>query len=634
MSINYLRLITLLTLALVGMSCFEAKAQQARYQIFPEQKSIQIRDPSQLRTVPIPDVGIPNTVTSTGELAPQKLSLDDAIRIALENANVIRVLGGVTAGSSGQTIYDLAISTTDIDVQNSVFDPVLDFSTGIGKSDQPGATFDPLDATQSIIIGSSADNVSTSASLSKRMFNGADLGLNVSEVRSYFEPGVFPLEPEYRSSAELTFRQPFMRGAGRAANLAPIVVARINTEQSYFRYKDSVQELVRGVINAYWNLVSARVEVWAREQQVDQAQFAYDRAKTRQAIGFQARTADVAQAQSALANFRASLIAAKSTLILNETALRNIMGLPPTSMETFVPTSEPMLDKVELQFTDVLQLAEQQRPDIIELKLVLEADEQLLLQANNQARPQFDGTANYRWDGLNGEMPNGATLRSGAGRFAGFNLGVNFSVPLGLRQGRATLRRRELVIARDRANLEQGMHQMIHQLTVNYRNLEQFYEQISAFKEARDAARQNYENQLSDYATGRRELLNAIQAITDWGNAVSQQARAVTQYNTELANIERQTGTILETHGITFFEERFGSVGPRGYMGLIRTMDSYPQALIPEGGIDLYSESAGTSDDAFELESFKIERRTPTGNSNDAPSQSPNDFQIDDGTDN
>ena len=60
---------------------------------------------------------------------------------------------------------------------------------------------------------------------------------------------------------------------------------------------------MRGVIEAYWNLVFARVDVWAREQQIEQAQFAYDRAVARNEEGL-AQVADVAQAKSALANFR------------------------------------------------------------------------------------------------------------------------------------------------------------------------------------------------------------------------------------------------------------------------------------------------------------------------------------------
>jgi hypothetical protein len=69
-----------------------------------------------------------------------------------------------------------------------------------------------------------------------------------------------------------------LRGAGAPANLAPIVIARIETERSFFQTKDAVQSLVRGVIEAYWALVATRTEVWARRQQVQQGEEALRRA--------------------------------------------------------------------------------------------------------------------------------------------------------------------------------------------------------------------------------------------------------------------------------------------------------------------------------------------------------------------
>ncbi len=551
-------------------------------------------------SIPVPEVEVPFTVAENEETREeQRLSLDEAIQIAIQNSEVVRVLTGISAAASGSTIYDVAIANTAIDVQTAVFDPAIDVNSTYGKVDQPGA-------------GASTDSFNTSVNLSKQTLNGATAGLNVNAVGSYFEPGVFPLDPEYRSTVELSLRQPFLQGFGRAANLAPVVIARIDTERSFFQFKDSVQELVRGVIAAYWNLVSARVDVWARKQQVEQSQFAYDRAQARKEQGL-ARAADVAQARSALANFKASLITARSNELLAETALRNILNLPPSSTSFFVPTSEPVLEKIEFDWNKVVAVGEVYRPDLIELKLILEADQQLLIQANNQARPQLDGIANYRWNGLSGELPSGAFMPNEPGRYAGFNVGVNFSVPLGLRQGRAALRRQELLIMRDQANLEQGVHQMIHDLAINYRNLDQFFEQYIAFKEAREAARLNYENQVGEAISGRAEFLNVLQAITDWGNSVSQEASSITQYNTELANVERQTGTILETHGIRFVEERFGSLGPVGLGGLRRTIECYPADTKPEGLVDKYGESEKSSDESFNLEDLSFDFESTRG---------------------
>ena len=487
----------LLTFALSLNFAFSLTLHGQTLGIFPEQRAICVRSPEALLSIPVPQIEVPFTVSEKEDTREeQRISLDEAIQIAIQNAEVIRVLTGISAAASGRTIYDVAIANTAIDVQTAVFDPTIDINSTYGKVDPaippPGT-------------GSSTDSFNNSVNLSKQMLNGATAGIDVNAIGSYFEPGVFPLDPEYRSFVELSLRQPLMRGYGRAANLAPVVIARIDTERSFFQFKDSVQELVRGVIAAYWNLVSARVDVWARKQQVEQSQFAFDRATARKEQGL-ARAADVAQARSALANFKASLITARSSELLAETALRNILNLPPSSTSFFVPTSTPVLEKIEFDWNKVVSVGQVYRPDLIELKLILEADQQLFIQANNQAKPQFDGIANYRWNGLSGELPSGAFLPNEPGRFAGFNVGVNFSVPLGLRQGRAALRRQELVIMRDQANLQQGVHQMVHELAINYRNLDQFFEQYIAFKEAREAARLNYENQVGEAISGRARI--------------------------------------------------------------------------------------------------------------------------------
>src|SRR5262249_48297871 len=154
----------------------------------------------------------------------------------------------------------------------------------------------------------------------------------------------------------------------------------------------------------------------------------------------------------------------------------------PAEPERFLPTTPPTNVRVEPRWDEVVRLAEERRPDLIELKLILEADQQALLPANNQALPRVDTTMLYRWNRLEGTTPSGAHLATGAGQFTDWTLGVNFSVPLGLRQARAVLRRSELILARDQANLDQGLHNMLHVLAGSLRDLAQFHEQYRAFQ--------------------------------------------------------------------------------------------------------------------------------------------------------
>jgi outer membrane protein TolC len=543
------------------------------------------------------------------------LSLDEAIRIALVNANVVRVLTGVTATPSGSTIYDAAITNTTIDFERAVFDPTVSVNNTWNRFEPPVAEFDPLDPTRTIIGGIRTDDYDMQFDLSKTTVTGGLFNFGVNDNTSRFRPGVFPLNPENRTSLELSYTQPFLQGGGVAANLVPIVVARINTERSFFQYKDSVQDMVRGVVEAYWSLVFARTDLWAREQQVEQAQFAFDQAEARGRAEL-ASGADVAQTRVALANFRASLVAARANVLQQEAALRNILGLPLYDADRITPVSPPSSDRLEVDWNLVVNLAEEYRPDIIELKLILEADQQLLLQARNLALPRVDGVSLYRWNGLEGTMPSGDHISSPLSRSTDWTLGVNFSVPLGLRQGRAQVRQQELLIARDRANLEEGVYGAVFAVALSVRNLDQFYEQYVAFQETRVAARVNLNEQMGRYRVGLNPYINVLQAIVDWGDSVSAEAQALTQYNTELARLQRETGTILETHGIRFYEERYGSIGP---LGRLFPDVCYPEAMRPTENDPMYPTSEKPSEDFFQLEDPLEQGRRPPLNVEELP---------------
>ena len=160
-------------------------------------------------------------------------------------------------------------------------------------------------------------------------------------------------------------------------------------------------------------------------------------------------------------------------------------------------------------------------------------------------------------NGLSGELPSGADLSTRPGQYNDWSLGLNFSVPLGLRTGRAQVRQQNLMLVRDRANIEQQLHLVIHQLAQTVRNLDSAYEQYLAFKETRIAADINLKVQNEKFRTGQTIYLNVLQALNDWGTAVSSEAQQLLIYNTTLATLEQETGTILETHGLVFAEERF-----------------------------------------------------------------------------
>lgn len=609
-----------LTMAILALALQPARFAPAQYPyriIYPEQREIEYRDPSQFPVIPLPPTSPPPTVSTPPTGDQHYFALDDAIRTSLGNARVVRILAGTNlAVNSGRTIYDTAIANTAIDQAQGRFDPALTVNNNWDSVDRPSAAFSPQNG--SFFAGSPFDQYRLNVGLSKNNPLGGqwNLGVNVTEQffpHSILPQSLLPLNPQTAANTSLSYTQPLLQGAGRRANLAPILIARINTELSFFQLKEAVQINARDTISAYWNLVSARAAAWARRRQVEQADFAYRLADARVQTQL-ANAADAAQARTSRAQFRAQLVAADAAVLQLEGALRNLLGLPPWDDAQIIATTEPILERVRPDWHELVDLAAARRPDLIELKLILEADEQQRIIANNNALPQLNGVALYRWNGLEGELPNGnGVIATNAGQFADWTLGVNFSVPLGLRAARATLRQRELLIARDRANLEQGLHATSHLLATSLRSLDQAYEQYLAFKEAREAARINLEVQLQTFRANLTNFIPVLQSITDWGNAITNEAASVSQYNTLLADLELQTGTILETHGVRFYEERYGSIGP------IHRIAPYPQSTPPTPNGDRYPIGNKPAEQVFDLQDPAEFRREPPQRTEDLP---------------
>ena len=559
----------------------------------PEEFTIRSRKPEELQILPSPLQSPPPTVSVPHPDATEvKLTLDEAIRTALQNSEVIRVLAGTTAVSTGQTIYAPAIAHTNIDSQLATFDPVLSANNTYGRSNTESVFFDGVNG---IFARNESNFNNFNLGVSQRNLAGGVGSLTFDNQTFRADPAGI-LNPRNQPGLEVSYTQPLLAGAGVQANRVPILLARIQTEQSYFRFKDSYQQMVRSVIDGYWNIVFARTDLWAREQQVKFAKFLYDQADAELEAGL-GDVSSVAQRKVALANFRVSLLEARASVLNTEAALKNVLGLPPNDGIRLVPVTPPTRKEIEFNWPELIDMTTTYRPDVIEFKLILDADQQRLIQAKNLARPQLNATGSYRWDGVSGELPTGQRIRSGAS--GDYTLGVNFSLPVRLRASRANLRSVELAIAQDRANLKQAQHQATHDVAAVLRNLATTYAQYEAQSEVREAAFENLKQLVAREISGLANFQVVLQGISDWGNAVSAEARSMTLYNSQLATLEEQTGTILETHGIRFYEERYASLGPWGRKG---PCFEYPKDLRPQENSMRYEGGEEPSEKFFNLD--------------------------------
>lgn len=556
---------------------------------------------------------VPVTVASKDAAETERLlPLDEAIRIALRHAEVIRTLGVSSVRGGTGTIYDTAIASTPIDQAISRFDPVFTANSTWRKTEQPLARLNPL-APGGLSIGGSQDGGNEFlARLARRNRLGGEAALDFGNTWNYDNFGnTGRFSRSHRPSLDLSYTQPLLAGGGLAANEAPIVIARLDQSQSYFQFKDQIQNLVRDVVRGYWSLVAARTSLWAREKQVEASKLELDRVEAQREVGL-VDIGEVSQARVAYATFRAQLVSARGLLIQSEADLRNLLGMPPEDGQRLVPSTPPTRDRLEFDWNEMVTTAQQYRPDLIELHLILMADQQRLVINRNAAQPTLDAFAIHGWNGVTGRAGDGNRISGRLDDNPAWSLGFNFTVPLSLRESRAAVRSTELTLARDRANIAQGLHATEHLLATTIRNLDLSYEQYEAFRDTRAAATDNLELQIGRRRADQAIFLEVLQAISDWGDAIASEASSLTDYNASLASLERETGTILETHGVTFAEEQYASIGA---WGKHFEWDCYPRSLQPQSGPERYEDSGQPAEEAFELRGFdRLEEQPGGGN--------------------
>ncbi len=574
--------------------------------VIREERKLTIRPLLSLPAYPVPDEIPPPTVAGNPfSRHDLHLSLDGAIRIALENSTAVRVVDGQTITAVG-SLYDPAIAATQIDAARSVFDPVIDATNLWSQFEQPTAFFD---FTRPELVGIGAYQIqdyTLRAGITKANVLGGVASVRTSVNNDLFEGNgrlnpndpfsINPLDPRTQTNVEFIYRQPILRGAGPSVNLAPLKLAQISTETSFYQLKGNLQELVRGTVEAYYALLLARVEVWVRRKQVEESKFAFDASSARLQRGL-ASSADVAQTRLAFSNFKAVLIAAEGDVFFREATLRNLLGIPPADPVQLVPVTPLSTDRVVLDWQALVNTAQAQRPDLAQLKLAIQAAQQRITLASNSTLPQVDFVGIHRFNGLFGTSPNGGDLDTKGNDFTDWTLGVVTTAQLGARLGRAELRRQELTMMRDRAALQQGIHNALHQLGNSYRRLVQFYEQYLAFRDTREAAEINLQQQLAEYQRGRAIFLEVLQAITAWGDAVRSEARSLAEFNLEKANLERETGVILEFHGIELLGENYHSRGP---LAPLNDGHGYPNSVKPNHNQPRYPAGNRPAEQGFE----------------------------------
>ena len=585
-------------------------------------------------SMPLPKLARPRTTSDPEAREIWQLTLQDAIKIGLDNSEMVRVTdlaaqitvaegfeprqlaaqGTATqlGGGGLQSIYDPAIQETQISSALSAFDTNFVNQMLWGHSVAP---YNNAISAGTLVSGArfpiifNQDTAQFSTGLQKNTATGATLGIthNISYLYSNSPTNVTP--SAYTTNLQLSLTQPLLGSAplangfpqspnasitkpvGLEANRAPILIARLSADASVWTFKSSVQALVRSIEQQYWLLARKHVQHWASEQAVVLAEEILKREQSELEVG-RGTVADVAEAQQRLEQFRLDLVLKTEDLINFERQLRNLLGLPPADDRRIVPVSAPTEARLEPDWDASLAQMLTFMPDIVIEQLRVRSAELQLLLSRNQLLPQLSLNLLYQLNGLGHTLDQSEAVMTGKSilaidplistqqRAAGLNalpgkyqdfqqwqIGMTFQMPLGMRAPYANMRSAQYTLLRERAYLQQVVHQTTHGLARYFLMVDAEYKKFKTASRYRASAAERLEAQRAFYEEGRITIDRYLDAVSQFASAVAMEAEYRTNYNIAIVLLEEAKGTLLAYDNIAVAE------GPQPAKAYIQARD-------------------------------------------------------------
>src|SRR5207248_782791 len=112
----------------------------------------------------------------------------------------------------------------------------------------------------------------------------------------------------------------------------------------------------------------------------------------------------------------------------------------------------------------------------------------------------------------------------------------------------------QYTLLKQRAYLQQVVHQTTHSLARFFLEVDANYKQFKTASRLRAAAAQRLEAQRAFYEEGRITIDRYLDAVSQYANAVAQEAQFKTTYNISIVALEEAKGTLLAYDNIAVAE--------------------------------------------------------------------------------
>lgn len=431
-------------------------------------------------------------------------------------------------------VLNASMAETDIARSRGIYDPLFSLSGNGGVLSVPG---DPFFSTKS---------ATTSIGLTQFLPTGGSASASVQSGFTDAEISGATSSTDWQSSVGLTLSQPLLKNAGKETMELSITLATNSHQDSLERHRFVIIDTAHSVITSYNHLYTLRQGLEARVAALDSTLALLDELRKREKPGA-LHAMEIANAEYAVAQRRRDLVEAERTVRDQEAGLRYLIGME--SRSQIIPIDPPSRDEPQETEDQAVKLALENRPDLKQLQLALQASQLQERVARHQTLPELSVTASGGLTGTGGSF--GKSFRQIGDRPSTFwSAGMQFSVPIGNTFAKSDYLRSKIRSEQVQNQLSAQAWKIRNEVESDMRALISARLQLQTADKSRQYAEQRLEEYRKQNRIGSATVQDVINAENDLTSARNSQLDAVETFANTVAKLQRDTGMLLERQNI------------------------------------------------------------------------------------
>jgi outer membrane protein TolC len=472
----------------------------------------------------------------------RRLTLDDAVRLALEN-NL-----GLQVARFNPQLQDLNLA-----IARAAWTPALSTTFSQNGDTQPSTGF-LSGTTTSTHLGQFSNNTSVQQTLP----TGGSYSIGWDSSRRTTNSLLSNYPTQLNSSLALSISQPLLRGFTVDATRNQLYVTQKNREIADVQLQQQIATTARSVRNAYWDLAFARAALQVAQQSLDLANESLRNTRSRVEIGT-TPPIDITEAQAEVANREEAVILADAQIQTAEDTLRALV-YDPQSADFWTlhiePTEPPPFQPSTVDVDAAVRNAIDKRTDLVQARKSLEANDINIRYLRNQTLPDVNAQLDYGLTGVGGTQVQrsdifggniiSTTNRSYASALAdlfGLNFpqwtaSVNIRYPMGRSQQEANLAQARLSYSQASAQLKNQQLQVATQVREAARQVVTNQKRVDTTRAAREFAQSRLDAEQRKFAAGTSTNFLVFQAQRDLAQARNNELQATLDYQRSVVDLE------------------------------------------------------------------------------------------------